>query len=119
MISIALMLLGIVICVAAVAYFREKLAGLDPATVSEALYSNLICGISLFAGGLLLAIMFPKAEKHPVLAGPILILGIFVCVGGVAAVGFMPHNPFTWIMALICIPMFITALCLKINLAGK
>lgn len=119
MISIALMLLGIIICVATFTYFRAKLTILDPATLNEALYSNLISGLVMFAGGLLLAVMFPKAEKYPVLADPILILGIFVLIDGVSALCFMPHNPFTWIMALICIPMFITTLCLKINLSAN
>lgn len=119
MISIALVLLGIIICVATFTYFREKLTILDPATLNEALYSNLVSGVAMLLCGLLLAVMFPKAERYPVLSTPVLILGIFVLIDGISAVCFMPHNPFTWIMALICIPMFITTLCLKINLAAK
>lgn len=119
MISIALILLGVIICVATFTYFNQGLAGLSTQTHHEALYSNLICGLSFLFSGVLLAVMFPKAEHHPALANPILILGIFVCISGIAAVVFMPHNPFTWIMALVAVPMFIDTLCLKINLSKK
>lgn len=119
MISIALVLLGVIICVSTFTYFRAKLTILDSATLNEALYSNLISGVVMLFCGLLLSVMFPEAERYPVLSGPILILGVFVLFDGVSAVCFMPHNPFTWIMALICIPMFITTLCLKINLSSK
>lgn len=119
MLSIALIVIGIIISVATFLYFGEKLAGLDRATMREALFSNLVYGLAILFSGVALAVMFPKAEQHPVLADPILILGIFVLIDGLGALCLMLRNPFTWIMALICVPMFITTLCLKINLGRK
>jgi uncharacterized membrane protein len=119
MLAIALMLIGIIICVATFLYFGEKLTALDSETIREALFSNIMSGLAILFSSIALVVMFPRAERHPVLADPILIMGIFILIVGVSAFCIMPTNPFTWIMAVVCIPMFITALCLKINLAKK
>jgi hypothetical protein len=119
MLAIALILIGIVICIATFFYFGDKLSLLDSTTLSEAIFSNIVCGLAVLMSAIALLVMFSRAEKHRVLATPILILGIFMFMVGIGAFCMMPRNPFTWIMALVCTPMFITALCLKINFAAS
>lgn len=119
MIAIALMILGTIVCIATFTYFKADLSCLPGATLREALFSNLIAGLVLFFCGLVLFILFPRAERSPALADPLLALGIFVAIDGITAVVFMPHNAFTWIMALVAVPMFIDTLCLKINLSKR
>jgi uncharacterized membrane protein len=119
MLAIALILIGIVVCVATFLYFGEKLGSLDSTTMHEAFFSNMVSGLGILFSSIALVVMFPKAPQNHILVNPILIIGIFILLVGVAAFCMMPRNPFTWIMALVCIPMFITALCLKINLSQK
>lgn len=116
MLSIALILLGVIVCAGTFTYFRAGLGALAPAILAETLYASLIYGASMILCGVLLMTMFPLAERFPPVANPVLVIGVFVAAAGIAAVAVMPGNPFYWIMALICVPVFIDTLCLKINL---
>jgi hypothetical protein len=117
MLAIALILIGIVVCVTTFLYSDEKLETLDQTTIHELFYSNIVSGLAILFSSIALIMMLPRAPRNRVLANPILIIGIFVLLAGVVPFCIMPRNPFTWIMALVCIPMFITTLCLKINLS--
>jgi hypothetical protein len=108
MLAIALILIGIVVCVTTFLYSDEKLEALDQTTKHKLFYSNIVSGLSSIA----LIMMLPRAPRNRVLANPILIIGIFVLLAGVVPFCIIPRNPLTWIMVFECIPMFITTLCL-------
>lgn len=75
-------------------------------------YMSLMCGMLLIVCGSLVAMLHDKVKEHPFLRRPYLLIYAAICVDGIAAVVFMPHNPFAWLV-------FILACCLAIaNLYG-
>ena len=121
--TIALATMGVIHIVAT---FTPLINGglelLSPAKQQAIIYMSLMCGMLLIVCGLLIAMLHKKVKEHPFLRRPymliygdkkvkehpflrrpyMLIYGV-LSVDGIAAVAFMPHNPFAWLVfILIC-----------------
>ena len=117
MMAYVLTLFGIMQCGATFApYFQEGIAGLEPELFRNMLFYSFMCGGVLIISGVLLTVMFGKAAKSPDFGSPILILGTFVAIYGILSVAFMYRNPFSWMIAILCLAIFIDALCLKLSI---
>ena len=66
-------------------------------------YMSLMCGMLLVVCGLLAVTLGGKLKKGAFLLTPYRIIVTAMIADGIAAVAFMPHNPFAWIVfALVC-----------------
>lgn len=79
-----------------------KLASLDAGTQNAMIYMSLMCGLLLVVLGGYMCWATKKAGTVPELKPTLLITSILMLVDGVAAVSFMPHNPFAWAIAALC-----------------
>jgi general stress protein 26 len=76
---------------------------LSPAKQQAMIYMSLMCGMLLIVCGLLIAMLHKKVKEHPFLRRPYMLIYGALSVDGIAAVAFMPHNPFAWLVfILIC-----------------
>ena len=81
---------------------------LSPAKQQAMIYMSLMCGMLLIVCGLLIAMLHKKVKEHPFLRRPYMLIYGVLSVDGIAAVAFMPHNPFAWLV-------FILICCLAIS----
>ena len=82
---------------------------LSPAKQQAMTYLSLMCGMLLIVCGLLVAMLHSKVKEHPFLRRPyLLILGV-LWIDGIAAVAFMPHNPFAWLVFIFVGSLVITS----------
>jgi len=66
-------------------------------------YISLMCGMLLIVCGSLVAMLHNKVKEHPFLRKPYMLIYGALSIDGIAAVTFMPHNPFAWLVfILIC-----------------
>ena len=70
-------------------------------------YMSLMCGMLLVVCGLLVAMLHHKVKEYPFLRKPYLLIYGALSIDGIAAVAYMPHNPFAWLV-------FILVVCLAI-----
>ncbi len=61
-------------------------------------YMSLMCGMLLIVCGSLVAMLHDKVKEHPFLRRPYILIYGVLSVDGIAAVAYMPHNPFAWMV---------------------
>ena len=71
---------------------------LSPAKQQAMTYMSLMCGMLLIVCGLLIAMLHKKVKEYPFLRRPYMLIYGALSVDGIAAVAFMPHNPFAWLV---------------------
>ncbi len=64
-------------------------------------YMSLMCGTLLVVCGLLVSLLHGKVHEHSFLRVPFTIIIIALVIDGIAAIGFMTHNPFAWAVAVL------------------
>ncbi len=104
MMSIVVALLGAFHCGAAFA--------MKPATLAW----DIALGIAVVACGLVLVVMIPLAERRRGIATAVLVIGTLLAFLGVATVSLDWPDPFSWMLAIVGLAIFIDTLCLKIQL---
>ncbi|MDO4819761.1 MAG: hypothetical protein Q3994_05230 [Prevotella sp.] len=94
-----------------VATFTPLISGglevLPQARQNAMIYMSLMCGALLIVCGLLVSLLHNRVKEHSFLCLPYRIVLITLVVDGIAAVGFMSHNPFAW-------AVFVLIICLAI-----
>lgn len=80
-----------------------KLTSLDHGTRNAMIYMSLMCGLLLVVTGGYLAWVMGKLKELPALRPTVLVVAKVMIIDGVAAVYFMPHNPFAWATSALCI----------------
>lgn len=91
-----------------------KLSGLDAGTYRAMIYMSLMCGLLLVTLGAFLWYSLGKLAECSALKFPIRVAAALLLVDGVAAVGFMSHNPFAWTIGVLCVAEFVLLLrCAK------
>ena len=80
-----------------------KLTSLDDGTRNAMIYMSLMCGLLLVVTGGYLAWAIGKLKEFSVLKPTVLIAAKVAIIDGVAAVCFMPHNPFAWTVSALCV----------------
>ena len=78
-----------------------KLAPLPVASQQSFTYMSLMCGVLLVLGGTLAYLLFGRQEADLFLKklNRGILLALFV--DGLLAVGYMPHNPFAWVILVL------------------
>jgi peptidoglycan/LPS O-acetylase OafA/YrhL len=104
MMSIVVSLLGAFHCGVSVALERVVMA------------LDIALGAGFIACGLVLMVMIPRSQRRCSLAAPILALGTLTMLLGAVAVIISWRDPFSWMMAVLGVAIFIDTLCLKIRL---
>jgi drug/metabolite transporter (DMT)-like permease len=107
MMSIVVALLGAFHCGAAAALHHDGMVW------------GIALGAAFIVCGLVLVVMFGRAEGRPRLGWPILLVAILSAIIGVVAVMIVPGDPFSWMMCVLGAAIFIDALCLKISLSAR
>ena len=74
---------------------------LSPAKQQVMTYMSLMCGMLLIVCGSLVAMLHSKVKEHPYLRRSFLLIYGALCVDGISAVAFMPHNPFAWLVLIL------------------
>lgn len=80
-----------------------KLESLDPGTYSAMLYMSIMCGGLLIVLGGYMVWVIGKTESYPILTTTLRSAAVVLLVNGLFAIYFMPHNPFAWATAVLCI----------------
>ena len=83
-----------------------KLVGLDAGTYSAMIYMSLMCGLLLIVLGFFMTWAINKVTEHKVLTAPLITAAALTLADGVMAVCYMPHNPFAWTIAVLCVAAF-------------
>jgi hypothetical protein len=119
-VAIAVMILGLIHNVATFTpMIKGGLTCLPPGNLKAMIYMSLICGTSFILSGMLFIVLFRKVSEHAFLSLPILIIGIFLAVGGIVAVICMFYNPFAWIAFFLNLILFGIAIRLRIACGKK
>lgn len=106
--SIGIILMGIVHIGATFSpLIGGKLSVLDANTQNAMIYMSLMCGLLLATLGSYVAWAIGKQSDYPILTLTIRIAFTFLLIDGVSAICFMPHNPFAWAIAALCIIGFV------------
>lgn len=84
-----------------------KLSGLDAGTYRAMIYMSLMCGLLLVTLGAFLWYSLGKLAECALLRLPIQVAAVLLLINGVAAVSFMPHNPFAWTVGVLCTAEFV------------
>lgn len=92
-----------------------KLTSLDAGTFDAMVYMSLMCGLLLVVLGGYLRWSIGKVEAMPILKPIITITTLLLLVDGVSAAAFMPHNPFAWTIAILCVAAFVTGNVSKLS----
>lgn len=82
---------------------------LSPAKQQAMTYMSLMCGMLLIVCGLLIAMLHKKVKEYPFLRRPYMLIYGALSVDGIAAVAFMPHNPFAWLVFIFVGSLVITS----------
>ena len=106
MMSIVLALLGAFRCGAAFA-----LGG-------ETMLWDIALGAALTVCGLALVIMIPRAESRRGMASLTLAVGVLLAFMGAGAVALEWPDPFSWMIAIVGVAIFVDTLCLYIKLGS-
>ncbi|MCF0191706.1 MAG: hypothetical protein HUJ96_10650 [Marinilabiliaceae bacterium] len=112
--SISVALLG---GVHIIATFSPLISGglevLTPAKQNAMTYMSLMCGALLIVCGLLVNALHSKVSEFRFLQTPWRIILVALSVDAIAAVAFMPHNPFAWLTFVLVASLVIASLCRK------
>lgn len=95
---------------------QESLVSLSPDTANVFISFSLATGTSLIFCGILLISLLNKLKRYPFMITPVLITGSFLLIFGILSFCYIPNNPFTWIVATLCIVMFGVTLRLRSKL---
>lgn len=87
-----------------------KLSSLDTGTYNAMIYMSMMCGLLLIVLGSYMTWAVGKVTEHKVLTETLTTAAVLTLVDGVMAVCFMPHNPFAWTIAVLCVAAFATIL---------
>lgn len=68
---------------------------------------SLMCGLLLVTLGSYAAWAIGKRSAYPILKPTLRIAFALLLIDGVSAICFMPHNPFAWTIAALCIIGFV------------
>ncbi len=77
---------------------------------------NIPFGVVLAVLGIAMSVLFGLVDRRPVLSIPILVIATLTAIVGIAAVILVMFNPFSWMIAIVSLAVFIDALCLEISL---
>lgn len=101
--SIGIMLMGLVHMVATFSPLIVGKLALLPESAQDAFtYFSLMCGALLVLGGGVTYSLSGKIAEYAFVRVPYILALAILCIDGVLAVCFMPHNPFAWgIFALV------------------
>lgn len=96
-ISILVAVMGLVHIVATFSpLIGGKLVNLDTGTYHAMIYMSLMCGLLLIVLGGYITWAIAKVAEAPILKPILRIAAVLLLLDGIAAVCFMPHNPFAW-----------------------
>lgn len=87
-----------------------KLASLDASTYWAMIYMSLMCGLLLVTLGAFLWYSLGKPAECSALKPLMRAAAVLLLINGVAAVCFMPHNPFAWTIGVLCATEFVLLL---------
>lgn len=90
-----------------------KLGALDTNTYQAMIYMSLMCGLLLVALGSYIAWAIGQQSIYSQLKPTIRIAATLLLIDGVSAICFMPHNPFAWAIAILCIIEFFLSFIAK------
>ena len=100
--AIAIAVMGVIhIIVTFTPLISDGLQLLPEAKQQAMTYMSLMCGTLLIVCGLLVAMLHGKVRRHSFLRVPFTIIIIALVIDGIAAIGFMTHNPFAWAVAVL------------------
>jgi uncharacterized membrane protein len=77
---------------------------------------DIAVGAAFVACGLTLVVLFGRAERSGTHGAAVFAVGIIAMLLGGAAVALALRDPFSWMMAIVGLAIFIDALCLKLRL---
>lgn len=80
-----------------------KLTVLDTNTYQAMIYMSIMCGLLLVTLGSYIAWAISCQSSCSILNPTIRIAALLLLIDGVSAICFMPHNPFAWAIATLCI----------------
>lgn len=86
-----------------------KLGALDTKTYHAMIYMSLMCGLLLVSLGSYIAWAIGHQSIYSQLKPTIRIAATLLLLDGVSAICFMPHNPFAWAIATLCIIEFVSS----------
>ena len=109
--AIAVAVMGVIHIIAT---FTPLISGglevLPHARQNAMIYMSLMCGALLIVCGSLVAMLHNKVREHSFLRMPYTIILLALVADGIAAVGFMTHNPFAWAVFVLIACLAITTL---------
>lgn len=113
--AIAIAMMGVIHIIAT---FTPLISGgletLTPAKQNAMIYMSLMCGMLLIVCGLLAALLCDKVKEYSFLRKPFLVISLALLADGIAAVVFMPHNPFAWVIFALIVCFEFVNLCIKL-----
>lgn len=78
-----------------------KLVHLEVGTYHAMIYMSLMCGLLLVVLGGYIAWAIDKVTNNPILKPTLQVSSVLLLIDGIAAVCFMPHNPFAWTICVL------------------
>lgn len=97
--SSAIVLMGVIHVVATfMPVIADKLVLLYEGVQGVFTYFSLMCGVLLILGGGIVLVLAENVAEYPVVRKPYVFTLAVLDVDGVFAVGYMPHNPFAWVI---------------------
>ena len=109
--AIAVAVMGVVHIIAT---FTPLIGGglevLTQAKQNAMTYMSLMCGALLIVCGWLAALLHDKVREYTFLRTPFRIIIAALAIDGIAAVAYMNHNPFAWVVFLLIAGLAATAL---------
>jgi peptidoglycan/LPS O-acetylase OafA/YrhL len=90
--------------------------GATAALAREGMEWGIVLGGAFIVCGLALVVMIPRSERRRALAAWTLVVGTLTMALGAAAVVIAPSSPFSWMMCVLGVAVFIDTLCLEIGL---
>lgn len=119
MMAIVLVLFGAFNCAAAFTPYMQHLAMHERSMTGMIFLFSPVSAVSLMAAGLILLAMFYNVSARPWLSVPISIVGTLVLLYGILSVVYLARSPFSWMMAILGLAIFITTVCLAFDLLRR
>jgi hypothetical protein len=91
----------------------DGMLGLDAMWKQTFTYFSLGCGGVLILCGLLFFMLSGRVERHEFLVSPLVAIGLFATADGIFAVCYMFSNPFAWVVSVLGLGLFLTAMGIR------
>ncbi|WP_163319946.1 hypothetical protein [Dysgonomonas sp. 520] len=106
-IAAGLLIMGIIHDIATFTpLIQEILVGLSLEKSDVVICFSLGTGTSLILCGLLIFFLLNRFERYRFLITPLMTISIFLLIFGILSLYYMIHNPFAWVVSVLCFLMF-------------